>query len=224
MAISAKTARLNKIGSRSGEIQFPSSATSNETPQIEVPSKLFRVSDVITRPSAAPDEPGIYAWWFDNLPNVPFDSHSGQMGFRLAYVGIAPQKLGGRRTLRQRLRDHCRGPIAKSTLRRSLTAILLAHLNLHPYRDGKKIKMPDPQEERLSAWLEEHGRVAWISDPAPWVWEKKILQCGLSPPLNIQGNNNEFARELSTMRRQLAQTGAVPIQQRAVGLNERRRR
>jgi hypothetical protein len=204
MAISDDKARIDESEGRGAETQGPS----DETPRIEAPSKLFRVSDVMARPSAAPNEPGLYTWWFDDLPNVPLDSLLDQMGFKLAYVGIAPQTPRSRRTLRQRLRDHCRGPIATSTLRRSLTAILSHRLDLHPFRLGKKIRLPDHEEERLSAWLEAHGRVAWILNPTPWVWEKNILRSGPPLPLNIQGNAHSFANELSIMRRRIAQNAA----------------
>jgi hypothetical protein len=174
-----------------------------EVSQIEVPSVLFRVRDVMARPSAAPNESGIYSWWFDDLPGVPLDKSAEQMGFKLAYVGIASHKPASRRTLRHRLRNHCRGPIATSTLRRSLAAVLSEYLDLHPYREGKKVRLPAQEEERLSTWLEDHGRVAWLASSMPWVWEQRLLKSGLAPPLNIQGNGHEFAKELSALRRQL---------------------
>jgi hypothetical protein len=96
------------------------SETTGKTHSFQVPSALFTVGDVVKKPSAAPDEAGIYAWWFDELPNIPLDGALEQDGFRLAYVGIASYRPGSRRTLRQRLRNHCKGPIASSTLRRSL--------------------------------------------------------------------------------------------------------
>jgi hypothetical protein len=175
-----------------------------KTSSFQVPSTLFTVGDIIKKPSAAPDEAGIYAWWFDELPNVPLVGALEQDGFRLAYVGIASYRPGSRRTLRQRLRNHCNGPIATSTLRRSLAAVLLDELALHPHHGaGKKVRLPEEEEARLSHWLSNHGRVAWIINPAPWLEEAELPRAGPPLVLNIQGNTHEFARKLRALRGQL---------------------
>jgi hypothetical protein len=175
-----------------------------------VPSTLFTLEDVIKTPSAAPDKAGIYAWWFDELPSVPLEGAWEQNGFHLAYVGIASSRPGSRRTLRQRLRNHCSGPVATSTLRRSLAAVLIGVLDLHPsVGPSKKVKLPDDEEERLSTWLSIHGRVAWIADAMPWVHETKLLQSGLPLALNIRGNSHEFARKLLVLRQQLSNPNHV---------------
>jgi hypothetical protein len=177
-----------------------------ETSPFEVPSTLFTVADVIKTPSAAPDEAGLYAWWFDDLPlNVPLMGALEKTGFRLAYIGIASHRPGSRRTLRQRLRNHCNGPIATSTLRRSLAAILLDKLELHPFSgSGNKIKLPQEEEERLSQWLATHGRVAWIADATPWIHEAELLQYGPPVALNIRGNAHEFVPNLLALRSRLS--------------------
>jgi hypothetical protein len=181
------------------------SETTGETLSFQVPSTLFTVGDVIKKPSAAPDEAGIYAWWFDELPNVPLDGALEQDGFRLAYVGIASYRPGSRRTLRQRLRNHCNGPIASSTLRRSLAGVLIDELGLHPRRgSSKKVQLPEEEEARLSSWLSNHGRVAWIINSTPWLDEARFLRDGPPLVLNIQGNTHEFAAKLRALRRQLS--------------------
>jgi hypothetical protein len=176
-----------------------------KTGPFQVPSTLFTVGDVMKKPSAAPDEAGIYAWWFDELPNVPLDGALEQDGFRLAYVGIASYRPGSRRTLRQRLRNHCKGPIATSTLRRSLAAVLIDELALQP-RQGvsKKVVLPEEEEVRLSDWLSNHGRVAWLVSSSPWLDEARILRDGPPLALNIQGNAHEFAPKLRVFRERLS--------------------
>jgi hypothetical protein len=176
---------------------------------VEVPWKLFTLGDVLSKPSAAPDEPGIYAWWFDDLPNVPLDDAVEQDGFRLAYIGIASYREGSRRTLRQRLRNHCKGHIATSTLRRSLAATLIDRLDLHPFVEAGKIKLPDSEETKLSDWLECHGRVAWIPNNTPWLYETELLEDGPPLALNIKGNDHPFVHKLLSLRKQLSSSHAA---------------
>jgi hypothetical protein len=128
---------------------------------------------------------------------VPLAGALEQDGYRLAYVGIASYRPGSRRTLHQRLRNHCNGPIATSTLRRSLAAILIGELDLHPSREaGQKVKLPNDEETHLSNWLAKHGRVAWIADAAPWAHETGLLENGPPLALNILGNTHEFVSTL----------------------------
>lgn len=178
----------------------------------QIPWRLHTVAGVAGKPSAAPDEAGLYAWWFDELPNVPLTGAPEQNGFRLAYVGIASSRPGSRRTLRQRLRNHFAGSIATSTLRRSLAAILLNELDLHPRRmPGQKTRLDEGEERRLSDWLAAHGRVAWIADEAPWLLEAELLQNGPALALNIRGNTHPFVRELLTLRQQLSDMPVNPV-------------
>jgi hypothetical protein len=185
------------------------SLADQDGPIIQVPWTLFTLGDVLDKPSAAPDEPGIYAWWFDELPNVPLEGALEQSGFRLAYIGIASYRPGSPRTLRQRLRNHCRGPIATSTLRRSLAALLIESLDLNPFVRSGKVKLPDDEEAKLSDWLATHGRVAWIADAKPWAYETALLTDGPSLALNIRGNNHEFIPTLLALRQQLATVRAA---------------
>jgi hypothetical protein len=187
------------------------SLADQDGPIIQVPWTLFTLGDVLDKPSAAPDEPGIYAWWFDELPNVPLEGALEQSGFRLTYIGIASYRPGSRRTLRQRLHNHCKGPIATSTLRRSLAAILINELDLSPYLKSKKVKLSDDEETRLSDWLASHGRVAWIADTAPWAYETELLKNGPPLALNIRGNNHAFVPALLDLRRKLSSSPEVDI-------------
>ena len=78
---------------------------------------LFDVRQIREQPQLVPALPGIYGWWFDEmfLPEQATETLR-RSGRRLLYVGVAPNrptKPGVKpRTLRDRLMDHCRGPIA----------------------------------------------------------------------------------------------------------------
>jgi len=174
-----------------------------------VPMHLHTVAEVTETPSKAPNESGLYAWWFDQLPGVPLEGSLRQGNFKLAYVGIASHRPGSRRTLSQRLRNHCKGPSASSTLRRSLIAILSKQLNRNPYLGpDKKLKLPQDEEVLLSDWLSSHGRMAWICDPEPWVRERRLLDQGPPLALNILGNDHEFTAKLRSLRRELIRRSA----------------
>jgi hypothetical protein len=204
--INGNAASKETDAGRSADLRSSGKFARTQASSNRVPSALFTVEDVLKAPSAAPNEPGLYAWWFDKLPDdVPLAGAPEQTGFRLAYIGIASHRPGSRRTLRQRLRNHCNGPIAASTLRRSLAAVLIDQLNLHPFvGDSNKVKLPEDEEARLSKWLSTHGRVAWIVDATPWAYEAELLKSGLPLALNIRGGSHEFGRKLLTLRKQLS--------------------
>ena len=77
------------------------------------PDRLFTRAEVLTRPSPAPAEPGVYAWYFrDAPPLVPVETVHQFEGHALLYVGISPSrprsngKPPSRQYLRKRLRYH----------------------------------------------------------------------------------------------------------------------
>src|SRR5437762_3332737 len=91
------------------------------------PAELLSASDVLGRPSAAPAEPGIYAWYFSEVPGgidtsgcFSLDCH------KLLYIGISPSapplngKAPSRSTIRNRLQQHFGGNAEGSTLRLTL--------------------------------------------------------------------------------------------------------
>lgn len=119
------------------------------------PKELFRADALGADPRLVPSVPGIYGWWFrEVLPGVPTDDSLTRDGLRLLYVGIAPQGPRGLesrkvRTLRDRLKNHTRGPIAESTLRRTLTSLLGGKLGLTvTRRDNGKLAMPADDESQ----------------------------------------------------------------------------
>jgi hypothetical protein len=174
------------------------------------PERLYSVTELSTAPTLIPQEGGVYAWWFSEAPpGVPVDDTVANEGRRLLYVGIAPRKPSAAgsfssRTLRHRLLTHCRGPIASSTLRRTL-AVLLAHeLNLSITRTTSlKLRMSAEHETRLSQWMNENARVVWSTCLAPWEVEDHLIQGASRLPLNIRGSSHPFAKELSKLRSQV---------------------
>jgi hypothetical protein len=171
------------------------------------PPSLLDPANIRARPQLVPAHPGIYGWWFSGaLADVPMTDCLRHADYRLLYVGIAPARAPGPdqrrvRTLRDRLKNHARGPIATSTLRRSLAALLRKDLSLHIRRDARgKLRMSEEHEARLSAWMDAHARVGWVVCPAPWQVEEALLQAGPRLPLNIKGSSDPYRRTLSALR------------------------
>jgi GIY-YIG catalytic domain-containing protein len=174
------------------------------------PRQFFQVDKIRERPSIVPAEPGIYGWWFSNeLPGVPVEGTLPQGEWRLLYVGIAPSgptSARRPRTLRSRLKNHCRGPAATSTLRRTLACLLQSKLRLQLRRNeiGKLLVIP---EHALTEWMNSHARVVWVLCEEPWRFERKLIKKGWPPkagwprlPLNISGSLDPFCSTLRTLR------------------------
>lgn len=177
------------------------------------PEAFFRADALAADPRLVPSVPGIYGWWFgEALPGVPTDDSLTRDGLRLLYVGIAPSGPRGLesrkvRSLRDRLKNHTRGPIAQSTLRRTLTSLLRGQLGLTvTRRDDGKFAMPAGDESRLTAWMSEHARVAWMPHANPWEVEEALITTGPRLPLNIRGSADPFRLHLKRLRAGLAVT------------------
>lgn len=117
------------------------------------PKRLHSVTELSTAPTLILQEGGVYAWWFSKAPpEVPVNDTAIHEGRRLLYVGIAPRKPSATgstssRTLKHRLLTHCRGPIASSTLRRTLAVLLMNELDLHVTQTvARKLKMTAAEE------------------------------------------------------------------------------
>lgn len=169
---------------------------------------VLSVSSVLRDATAVPSMPGIYGWWFD--PAFLPDQTGGilvQNGLRLLYVGIAPSRPAttsgqGARTLRDRLKNHCRGPIRTSTLRRTLAAVLATEEGFIISRlESGKVSMSASDEQRLSGWMDGHAKIAYMAAQAPWSLEAELLAWGPSLPLNISGSRNPFRHQLKALRR-----------------------
>ncbi|MEB3205531.1 MAG: hypothetical protein VKP57_12630, partial [Candidatus Sericytochromatia bacterium] len=129
--------------------------------------RLMARDELLARGAGVPDSPGLYAWYFRDLPSlVPLDRCVRHRGYALAYLGIAPSRASSSSTLRTRLRMHFRGNAGGSTLRLSLGCLLRDDLalSLLPTRSPRF----GSGERVLSAWMAEHARVAWVVHPEPW--------------------------------------------------------
>jgi hypothetical protein len=175
------------------------------------PPSFTSPAAISSSPALVPAEPGIYGWWIDEaLSDVPRDGVLTREGRALLYVGIAPSGAIATtvprrpRNLRDRLKNHCRGPLARSTLRRTLAALLSTRLGLEIERTAAgKLAMPPHHEALLSNWMSEHAAVAWMVHPRPWELEVELISSGPRLPLNIAGSTDQYRAELSLLRQRL---------------------
>jgi len=181
---------------------------SSEARSLLSPPGLFTIHQINTNPALVPKSAGIYGWWFSTPPRgVPLDGTVACDGARLLYVGIAPRAptLNGqtsKKSLRDRLKNHCRGPIGSSTLRRTLACLLVDQLKLDiQRRPSGKLFLSQSQEAALTGWMDASAKVGWIIATEPWRIEKELIACAeISLPLNIQGVRNTFANKLKQLR------------------------
>jgi len=163
-------------------------------------------------------EPGVYAWYFRQVPNgVPIQGCHTIGARTLLYIGISPcrpPKMGSKRpqSLRKRVRYHARGNAEGSTLRLSLGCLLARKLRIELRRVGSGDRMTFTNGERtLSAWMAENAFVAWSSFHAPWEVEEALISA-ICLPLNIDQNTHPFAVRLSAIRcAAKARARALPI-------------
>lgn len=169
-------------------------------PLIRDRSVLFSRQQVLTRPCPVPTAPGVYAWYFAELPPEVDATHCYRAdGLTLMYVGISPKppptnvRSPPNSTLRQRLRTHFRGNAAGSTLRKSLGCLLAIRLGIQLRRvgSGERLTFTNPGEQVLDDWMQENALVVWHEVENPWMVERQILGSGLSLPLNIRDNPRE---------------------------------
>lgn len=167
--------------------------------QLAAPKIWMRRADILERSSPVPRTPGIYAWylstnavWADAAPRIV---HSG---YALMYVGIAPARRNSTSNLRKRLRQHCRGNLKSSTLRRTLAALTLPDFSdeLLPASSAQSVMLND----QVSTIMDRHARISWIEMQEPWYLEPGVIS-SLKPPLNIDHNvASEFGRRLIHLR------------------------
>ena len=194
------------------------------TSRLLTPDRLLTAAEVLTKPSAVPKLPGVYAWYFDEvLPGVPTEGCHTVGAWTLLYAGIAPKappmhgKPASRTNLYQRVRYHLTGSAEGSTLRLTLGCLLSDRLGIQLRRvgSGGTKTFTNPGEQRLDAWMAEHARVVWVETPEPWVLEGELIGL-ISLPLNLTGNRQHtFCPALSAARRRaVAQAIALPIADR----------
>jgi hypothetical protein len=190
------------LGSRMESSSFDCLA---EQEQLLRPALGWSVGQLRSNLRLVPDQSGIYGWWFRSFPpGVPDEGTLQSDLGHLLYIGIAPNGPKSSRTLRNRLRNHIRGPIGSSTLRRTLASLLAIPLKLRFDRTvgGRPVLSP-ACERRLTDWLDQEARVAWLVCERPWEAERQILATGPKLPLNIQGSSDPFSKVLSGLRAEL---------------------
>jgi hypothetical protein len=161
------------------------------------PPCLWSREEVLDRPCPVPSVPGVYAWFFREVPpGVPaadcvVQNHLNHL--TLLYVGIAPKAPSqvGRvssATLRSRIRQHYRGNASGSTLRLTLGCLLAEQLGIELCNVGTKERLTFAAgEQRLSEWMDRNAFVCWVEHPRPWEVEPGII-AELRPPLNLREN------------------------------------
>lgn len=89
-----------------------------------------------------------------------------------------------------------------STLRLSLGCILSEQLGIELRRVGSGNRLTFATGEgRLSEWLEDNARVAWLQCEQPWEMEAQLIG-SINLPLNLEQNTRcSFHCVLSQLRR-----------------------
>ena len=91
------------------------------------------------------------------------------------------------------------GNASQSTLRRTLGVILTEPLGLTLGIHGGRPTFGPDGERRITEWLHENAKVAWVLDPAPWVVEYELLGSA-DFALNLDGRSDDFVRSISAKR------------------------
>ena len=123
-----------------------------------------------------PSRPGVYAWYFDEVPSDESDNSKLHYahGLPLLYIGISPArppKVGapGKQSLRARIRYHYRGNAFGSTLRLTLGCLLSDRLGIELRRVGSGRRLTfSSGEDTLNAWMSAHAFVCWSPMASPW--------------------------------------------------------
>ena len=178
-------------------------------PELLAPRRIWSRTEVLASPSPVPREPGVYAWYFRNVPpGVPTTDCHRFGDLALLYIGIAPKAppMNGAPPSTQRLVDrvryHYRGNAEGSTLRLTLGCLLSKTLGIELRRVGSGNRMTFADGEGgLSGWMAENAFVTWVVDQAPWLLEEELIS-GMSLPLNLDMNRGHpFGAVLREVRR-----------------------
>lgn len=164
------------------------------------------VQRICENPRIVPKALGLYTWWFKKgVFQQSFNGAPERSGYQALYVGIAPARAPQPerqryRTLQHRLKNHCSGPLATSTVRRTLLHLLADKLcvNISVRQSGKPF-LSRSDEQQLTNWMNQHARVSWIEHAAPWDLEHRLLQTNVFP-LNIQGSSHPHSLWLRQTR------------------------
>jgi len=179
------------------------------------PASLHSRQTVLTKPCPVPAKPGVYAWFFRDIPGaLPTTDCVTKEGLALLYVGISPKNALSSQNLRRRITYHYRGNAEGSTLRLTL-GVLLSGETGYPLRrvgSGYRMTFTPLGEQCLNDWMARNAYVLWIEHPQPWMVEAALLK-SLSLPLNIQDNSHHpFSETLARLRAEARQAARkLPI-------------
>lgn len=171
------------------------------------PSKLWRPNDLIQCPALIPDAKGVYAWYFDRVPDiVPTENCVKHDGRIMLYIGIAGQNHSSNNSLRIRITQmHLGNNSDFSTLRRSLGCLLMKELGFQPEKKNSGWWFGTEGESKLTRWITEHACVVWVENDAHWELEKIGVE-KFSLPLNLKGNKRHpFYSYLKGLRKRCGQ-------------------
>ncbi|MBN2211941.1 MAG: hypothetical protein JW709_11145 [Sedimentisphaerales bacterium] len=160
----------------------------------------------IVKDHRIPPKHGVYGWYFDELPNVPPNDYYNCDGWNLLYIGIAGKSAKSSQNLNERIiNKHLMGNADISTLRFSLGCLLRDKLCIDLIRkEGTKesVWFGEDGEKKLSLWIVEHARIAWLEYSNPKEIEDAAINIyGDVLPLNIEGNlKHKFPRQLRELR------------------------
>ncbi len=174
---------------------------------------LYTRPEVLARPTPVPAEPGVYGWWFRELPaKIDTTNCEKRDGLTLLYTGISPSrppangKPASRQNLCKRIQYHYRGNAEGSTLRKTLGCLLANQLGIELRRYGSGTRRHFGEGEYVpSQWMADNALVSWNIDGEPWVLEHEFIKY-LDVPLNIDENaHNAFCDESRDTRRHAVQ-------------------
>jgi hypothetical protein len=172
------------------------------------PSLLYSRSMVLSKPCPIPQQRGLYAWFFKDIPpSVPVEGCITNGDNTLLYLGISPKDENSTQNLRKRIITHYRHNAEGSTLRLTLGTLLTKQsgLPLRRVGSGKRMTFTHLGEQWLDIWMNENAFVCWVEHPTPWEIEKEIIK-SICLPLNIQDNSHHpFSDKLSTLRKNAKQ-------------------
>jgi hypothetical protein len=110
---------------------------SSAHPELLSPKKPWSRAEVLSSPCPVPKSPGVYAWYFKQIPpRIPTAGCVRVGDLTLLYIGISPKapptngRSASRQTLRSRLRYHMCGNAEGSTLRLTMGCLLSDQLRL----------------------------------------------------------------------------------------------
>ena len=166
-----------------------------------------------------PKEPGIYAWYFRNVPEVPKLRCTIHGEMVLMYMGIAPKappansRPPSSQRLFHRIRYHFQGNAEGSTVRLTLGCLLSQQLSISLRRVGSGRRLTFASgEQRLSEWMDKNAFVTWMVHLEPWVLEEELIRM-VSLPLNLDMNRaHPFHKTLSAIRSEAKQLArSLPV-------------